>query len=151
MPPAIAEVPAASGCGHTAAESDAAFSIPESEQAELLAGWADSVHLKFRFVCSQGSDSELRHSLSSSWLLSGLAGGWRQSQATCKSSLAPSYGLSIRAGYHLSVCDSASKRACSPHEQLRLHGPILLYLQSLCAACAASARASGAGCWRRRR
>ncbi len=51
VPPAIAELAGAEvGSGSPAKNPNAALYVPESEQAELLACWADSVFLKFRWA-----------------------------------------------------------------------------------------------------
>ncbi len=47
LPAAIAEV-AAAGSGSPGSDLDASYAVPETEQAELIACWAESVFLKFR-------------------------------------------------------------------------------------------------------
>ena len=48
VPPAIAEL--AAGNSSPGSELDAAYAVPESEQADLIVSWAESVFLKFRRV-----------------------------------------------------------------------------------------------------
>ena len=47
LPAAIAEWSAA-GSGSPGSDLDASYAVPETEQAELIASWAESVFLKFR-------------------------------------------------------------------------------------------------------
>ena len=60
MPPALAEPTGGEGgTGSPAKDPNAAFHVPESEQAELLACWADSVFLKFRWASVSVRDERL--------------------------------------------------------------------------------------------
>ena len=50
LPSAIAQLSPPAGSGFPVSDLDASYAIPESEQADLIASWAESVFLKFRRV-----------------------------------------------------------------------------------------------------